>query len=96
MPAVVPVRGRAPVRVHVRRRPAVTPHGGELPRPDIAGEVYLGLVQEDVRDEGDDSAAVQTGPEVSFAVDANFQADDLRKLAAALLDAADKLDEVTA
>ncbi len=34
------------------------PHGAELPRPDIAGDVYLDLVQEDVRADGDDSTAV--------------------------------------
>lgn len=73
------------------------PHELRLPRPDeMTGEVYLSLVQEDVRDKGDDSTAVRTIPEVSFAVDASFQADELRKLAAALLNAADRLDEVNA
>jgi hypothetical protein len=72
------------------------PHETKLPRPDIPGEVYLSLVQEDVRAKGDDSTAVRTVPEVSFAVDASFQSDELRKLAAALLNAADKLDDVNA
>jgi hypothetical protein len=72
------------------------PHTMNLPRPDIPGGLYLSLCQEDVRAKGDDSTAVRTVPEVSFAVDASFQSDELRKVAAALLNAADKLDEVNA
>jgi hypothetical protein len=72
------------------------PHTMNLPRPDIPGSIYLSLCQEDVRAKGDDSTAVRTVPDVSFAVDASFQSDELRKVAAALLNAADKLDEVNA
>lgn len=68
------------------------PHGMKLAGPAITGKVYLSLVQEEVRNQGDDSTADRLRPEVSFAVDASFQSGELRKIAAALLDAADELD----
>lgn len=75
------------------------PHGTKLPIPVFLSrdpiDVYLSLVQEDERRKGDDGTAVRLRPEVSFAVDASFQSDELRKLAATLLNAADELDKVT-
>lgn len=74
------------------------PHAVPLPLPVLGGpdprEVYLSLSQEDERVKCDDSKSRQLPAAVSFAVDAEFQAAELRKLAGALLDAADKLDEV--
>ncbi len=71
------------------------PHERKLPRPDIAGEVYLSLLQQEDRQQGDDSTVVRHATVVSFAVDGDFRADELGALAAVLLNAVDELDKVT-
>ncbi len=71
------------------------PHEAKLPKPDVGADVYLSLVREDEREKGDDSTCLPMDPVVSFAVDGSFGSRELRQLAAALLNAADRLDEVT-
>ena len=69
------------------------PHSLKL----AAGEGhYVALVQEEEREKGDDSTSVLGVPVVSVEIEGDFDAAELRKRAADLLNAADKLEEINA
>lgn len=72
-------------------------HWARLAAPAIEGAdgVYLALLQEETRGRrGDDRTIVGSRPVVSFEAEGRYQSATLRQTAAALLNAADTLDEI--
>ncbi len=73
----------------------VRPHSAALFR-EPTNAAYVDLVQEDTRDPGDDSTASQGPAFISVCFEGDYtDSGTVRRLAAALLNAADRLDEVT-
>lgn len=57
--------------------------------------VYVAVVQDDEREPGDDSTVVQVAPFVAVEIEGDLDAASLRRRAADLLNAADRLDGIT-
>lgn len=57
--------------------------------------VYVAVVQDDEREPGDDSTVVQGAPFVTVEIESDLDAASLRRRAADLLNAADRLDGIT-